>query len=62
MSASHSASKQPYSMVLSALCKTELIQLSLEFKLPTDGSVIDLRNCLKCYLNFNRDTLPESKF
>jgi hypothetical protein len=45
------------SSVLSALCKMELIQLSLEFKLLMDGSVINLRNHLKCYLNFNCDML-----
>ena len=47
----------PYSMVLSALWKTELIHLSLELRLPTDGSVVTLRNQPRCYLNSNCETL-----
>jgi hypothetical protein len=60
MSTTPPISRHPYSSVLSALCKMELIWLFLEFKLPMDGSVIDLRNCLKCYLNFNCDTLYQN--
>jgi hypothetical protein len=47
----------PYTKVLSALLKTELVRLCLEFHLPTDGSVVALRLRLKDYLNMNRDTL-----
>ena len=52
--------RHSYSTVLSALHKTELIQLSLEFKLPTNGPVITLKNCLKCYLNFHCKMLMNS--
>ena len=53
-------SKRPYSAVLSALRKMELIRLSIEFRLPTDGSVVGLRNRLKAYLNSNHDTLIQN--
>ena len=46
-----------YSRTLSALRKTELIQLSVEFKLPTDGNVLSLRNRLRVYMNYHRDAL-----
>jgi hypothetical protein len=48
---------QPYTQTLSLLRKIDLIQLSLEFKLPTDGSVVNLRDRLRVYLNAHRDTL-----
>jgi hypothetical protein len=51
------ANRTPYTKVLSALLKTELLRLCLEFHLPTDGSVVALRLRLKDYLNLNRDTL-----
>jgi hypothetical protein len=47
----------PYTKVLSALLKTDLLRLCVEFHLPTDGSVVALRLRLKDYLNMNRDTL-----
>jgi hypothetical protein len=53
-------SRRPYSMVLSALYKMELIHLSLEFRLPTDGSVVTLWNHLRCYLNFNQNMLVQN--
>ena len=49
--------RRPFTMVLSALRKTELNRLCLEFRLPTDGSVVALRSRLKGYLNFNHDML-----
>jgi hypothetical protein len=53
----------PYSQVLSALRKNDLMRLSVEFGLPVDGSVVHLRNCLKDYLNLRRDTLyPDPRF
>src|SRR5271156_6370945 len=49
------ADSPPYETVLSALRKTDLIRVSLEFKLPTDGPVTMLRGRLRYYLNFHRD-------
>ena len=47
----------PYTKTLSALCKTELVRLSREFRLPTEGSVVVLRNRLKVYLNAHNEVL-----
>lgn len=47
----------PYSRTLSALRKTELVQLSVDFKLPTDGNVLTLRNRIRVYMNYHRDVL-----
>jgi hypothetical protein len=47
----------PYTQLLSALRKNDLIRLCVEFGLPVDGSVVNLRNRLKDYLNLHRDTL-----
>jgi hypothetical protein len=47
----------PYTQVLSALRKNDLIRLCVEFGLPVDGPVVGLRNRLKDYLNLHRDTL-----
>ena len=47
----------PYTQVLSALRKNDLIRLCDEFRLPTEGSVVNLRNRLKDYLNLHRNTL-----
>ena len=49
--------RTPYTRTLSALRKTDLVSLSLEFRLSPDGSVTALRNRLKTYLNTHRDTL-----
>ena len=46
-----------YSRTLSTLHKTELIQLSVDFKLPTDGNVVTLRNRLRVYMNYHQDAL-----
>ena len=46
-----------YSRTLSALRKSELVQLSVKFKLPTDGNVVFLRNRLRVYMNYHRDVL-----
>jgi hypothetical protein len=51
------ANRTPYTKVLSALLKTELVRLCTEFRLPIDGSVVALRLRLKDYLNLNRDAL-----
>ena len=50
----------PYTQVLSALRKIDLLRLCIEFRLPNDGSVVQLRNRLKDYLNLNRDTLSRN--
>ena len=47
----------PYTKTLSALRKTELVRLSNEFRLPTEGSVVVLRNRLKTYLNAHNEAL-----
>ena len=47
----------PYTTTLSLLRKIDLMRLSLEFRLSTEGSVVVLRNRLKAYLNAHRDTL-----
>ena len=60
MSTSPHPARCPYSTVLSALCKMDLIWLSLEFRLPTNSSVINLRSHLRCYLNFNHGTLAQN--
>ena len=39
------------------LRKIDLIRLSLEFKLPTDGSVVVLRNRIRVYMNAHREIL-----
>ena len=47
----------PYTMTLSLLRKIDLMRLSLEFRLLTDGSVVVLRNRLKTYPNAHQDIL-----
>jgi hypothetical protein len=47
----------PYSQTLSTLRKGDLIRLSVEFKLPVDGSVVELRDRLRTYINDRKDTL-----
>jgi hypothetical protein len=49
--------QQPYTQTLSMLRKIDLMRLSLEFRLPTDGSVVTLRNRLRVYLNAHSETL-----
>jgi hypothetical protein len=49
--------RAPYTQVLSALRKMDLLRLCIEFNLPVEGSVVALRNRLKDYLNINRDAL-----
>jgi hypothetical protein len=51
------AQQPPYTQTLSLLRKIDLIRLSLEFKLPTDGSVVNLRDRLRVYLNAHRDVI-----
>lgn len=53
----HQRDRRPYTRTLSALLKTDLIRLATDFRLPTDGSVLDLRNRLRVYLNARRDNL-----
>lgn len=50
----------PYTKVLSALRKTELIRLCGEFHLHADGGVVILRNRLKDYLNLHRDAVYQN--
>ena len=47
----------PYTKTLSALRKNELVRLSNEFRLPTEGSVLVLRNRLRVYLNAHNEVL-----
>jgi hypothetical protein len=51
------ANRTPYTQVLSALRKTDLVRLCVEFRLSADGSVVRLRQRLKDYLNLHRDRL-----
>lgn len=53
----HRANTAPYTKVLSALLKPELIRLCTDFRLPADGSVVTLRQRLKGYINLHRDLL-----
>ena len=46
-----------YMTVLSVLRKFDLLRLCNEFRLPTDGSVVNLRAWLRGYLNFNHNML-----
>jgi hypothetical protein len=47
----------PYTKVLSALLKTDLVRLCVELRLPSDGPVVGLRTRLKGYLSRHRATL-----
>ena len=49
--------QQPYTSTLRMLWKIDLLRLSVEFKLPTDGTVINLRDHLRVYLNSHSKTL-----
>ena len=49
--------QQPYTTTLSLLRKIDLIRLSVELKLPTDGNVMNLRDRLRVYLNAHSETL-----
>lgn len=53
----HQASLTPYTQVMSSLRKPDLVRLCSEFKLARDGSVVQLRNHLKHYLNLHRGHL-----
>jgi hypothetical protein len=52
--------RTPYTKTLSALLKTDLIRLSTEFRLPTDGPVVTLRNRLRAYINYHNATLSQN--
>lgn len=49
--------RAPYTQLLSALRKNDLVRLCTEFRLPVNGAVTTLRDRLKDYLNLHRDTL-----
>ena len=49
--------QRPYTTTLSLLRKIDLMRLSLEFKLPTEGNVMILRDRLRVYLNAHSETL-----
>ena len=51
------ANGAPYTKVLSALLKPDLVRLCGEFRLAADGSVVNLRKRLKDHLNLNRDRI-----
>jgi hypothetical protein len=52
-----SLSNRPFTKTLSSLRKNELIRLSIEFNLPTDSSVVYLRDRLKTYLTHHNETV-----
>jgi len=52
--------RPPYTKVLSALLKTDLLRLSTEFRLSSEGSVVTLRKRLKDYMNLHRNTLSRN--
>lgn len=47
----------PYTQTMNTLRKPDLLRLSREFRLPTDGPVPTLKHRLKGYLNLHRDVL-----
>lgn len=47
--------RRPYTKLLSTLRKQELIWLCVELRLSTDGSVVDLKERLKVYLDDNHN-------
>ena len=49
--------RHPFTKTLSTLCKNELIRLAIEFDLPSDGSVISLRNRLKTHLTLHNEAI-----
>ena len=49
--------RHPFTKTLSTLHKDKLIQLSIEFDLPTEGSVIYLRDRLKAHLTLHNDAI-----
>ena len=51
---------RPYTKPPSALRKTELVRLCTEFGLPSDGSVVSLRDRAKDFLTTNRDNLVQN--
>ena len=48
---------RPYTSTLSMLRKIDLLRLCVELKLPNDGTVLNLRDRLRVYLNAHSDTL-----
>ena len=52
-----SPARRTYTKALSSLRKNELLQLSAEFNLPIEGSVITLRNRLKTHLTRHNEAL-----
>jgi hypothetical protein len=50
----------PYTQTLNLLRKIDLLRLSLELRLSTEGSVVVLRNRLRAYLNTHRETLTQN--
>ena len=49
--------QKPYTTTLSLLRKIDLIWLSIELKLPTDGNVMNLGDRLRVYLNAHSEVL-----
>ena len=49
--------QRPYTTMLSLLRKINLIRLSIELKLPTEGNIMVLKDRLRVYLNAHSETL-----
>ena len=49
--------RRPYNRLLSSLRKPDLIRLCTKFNLPSDGSVLDLRDRAKHHLTQNSEVL-----
>jgi hypothetical protein len=49
--------RAPYTQVLSALRKMDLVRLCIEFRLSPEGSVVDLKTRLKDYITLNREII-----
>ena len=54
------AGRCKFTKTLSTLCKNKLIQLAVRFNLPTDSSVIFLRDCLKAHLSLHRGAIDQN--
>ena len=49
--------REPYTQTLNLLRRIDVLRLCVEFKIPSDGTVIALKDKIRRHLNENRDTL-----